>query len=171
MPILDLLGCRPASRSALGHDPKRLCIVLGWVFPTSSYCAIVIVFLPIAFALRRRSSKSSSSDTPRRLASNSNFMLPYQSSPWRLRIAPHIAGPAVGVVVGHALVDQRLHRRHVPPALCAGQRLGADVLPPAGVVALIQFVPAADLGADRVPQQLHDLDPLDILDAVRGAGL
>jgi hypothetical protein len=38
-----------------------------------------------------------------------------------------------------------------------------------GVVALMQLVPAAELGADRVPQQLHQLDPLDGLDAVRAA--
>jgi hypothetical protein len=31
----------------------------------------------------------------------------------------------------------------------------------AGVVALVELVPAAELGADRVPHQLHQLDPLD----------
>ena len=37
----------------------------------------------------------------------------------------------------------------------------------AGVVHLIEFVAAAELGADRVPQELHHLDALLVADAVR----
>ena len=37
----------------------------------------------------------------------------------------------------------------------------------AGVVHLVELVAAAEFGADRVPQQLHDLDALAIADAVR----
>jgi hypothetical protein len=41
----------------------------------------------------------------------------------------------------------------------------------AGVVALVKLVPPAELGADRVPQELHDLDPLLVADAVRAADI
>ena len=82
IPIFDLLGCRPASFNALGHDPNLRWIVPGWAFPLSSYSAIVIVSLPSALALRRMSSNSSSSGAPLRLSSNSNFMLPRLAEQW-----------------------------------------------------------------------------------------
>ena len=41
------------------------------------------------------------------------------------------------------------------------ERLDADVLVVAGVVALVELVAAAELAADGVPEQLHQLDALD----------
>src|SRR5207244_2057177 len=34
---------------------------------------------------------------------------------------------------------------------------------------LVELVPTAELGTDRVPQELHELDPLDRVDAARAA--
>src|SRR5262249_9444486 len=65
--------------------------------------------------------------------------------------APGRSGPAGLVVDGPGLVDQRLPRRPVAAALGPGQHLGADVLPAAGVVALVELVAAGELGADGVP--------------------
>ena len=49
--------------------------------------------------------------------------------------------------------------------------LEADHLVAAGVVPLVELVSAAEFRADRVPKQLHDLDPLLVLDAVRTADI
>ena len=39
----------------------------------------------------------------------------------------------------------------------------------AGIVHLVELVAGAELGADGVPQKLHDLDALLVVDAVRAA--
>ena len=49
------------------------------------------------------------------------------------------------------------------------QRVAADLLVAAGVVDLVELVAAAELGADRVPQELHQLDALDRVDTARAA--
>src|SRR5262249_13898708 len=41
----------------------------------------------------------------------------------------------------------------------------------ARIVDLVELVPTAELGADRVPQQLHDLDALAVVDVVRAADI
>ena len=50
--------------------------------------------------------------------------------------------------------------RAAPAAPGEPQRVEADLLVVAGVVALVQFVAPAELGADRVPDQLEELDAL-----------
>ena len=47
--------------------------------------------------------------------------------------------------------------------------MGANILPPAGIVAFVQLVPAAEFSADGVPEQLHDLDTLLVADPVGAA--
>src|SRR5205085_11763922 len=78
-------------------------------------------------------------------------------------------GPAVEVVFVHALLGEAL----VAVSLTAGgggeQDLHADVLVVAAVVALVELVAAAELAADGVPEQLHELHALDRLDPVRAA--
>ena len=46
------------------------------------------------------------------------------------------------------------------------QGLDANVLVVAGVVCFVEAVAAAELGADRIPQELHDFDALFVADAV-----
>src|SRR4051812_11319686 len=77
--------------------------------------------------------------------------------------------PAVQVVLGQAGLGEPLHGIGLALRLRGEEQLGADVLVVAGVVALVQLVPAAELGADGVPQGLHDLDPVDRVDAVGAA--
>src|SRR5262249_11294426 len=76
------------------------------------------------------------------------------------RIEPSRIGPAVLVVVGHAVLGQPDHAVERTRGARVPHRLDADVLVVAGVVALVELVPGTELGADRVPQQLHDLDAL-----------
>jgi hypothetical protein len=47
-----------------------------------------------------------------------------------------------------------------------GQNLCTDIFPASGIVAFIQFVPAGEFGAHGIPQQFHDLNALDMADAV-----
>ena len=83
-----------------------------------------------------------------------------------VRIKPGVVDPAVLVVVGHALLGERRHLVEMPVARALPQRLDADVLVVAGVVALVELVASAELGADRIPQELHHLDALLVVDAV-----
>src|SRR5437588_609269 len=48
-------------------------------------------------------------------------------------------------------------------------REAADLLVAAGIIHLVEFVPRPEFGADRVPQELHQLDPLDGAHAARAA--
>src|SRR5215472_14197798 len=85
------------------------------------------------------------------------------------RIEPGRIGPAVLVVVGHAVLGQPDHAVERARGARVPHRLDADVLVVAGVVALVELVAGTELGADRVPQELHDLDALLVADAVRAA--
>src|SRR6266550_3204637 len=68
--------------------------------------------------------------------------------------------PAVQVVLGHALLGESLVLRACPRELGDHQRLEADALVIAEVVAFVQLVAAAELGAERIPHQLHHLDAI-----------
>ena len=86
-----------------------------------------------------------------------------------ITLGPGVVEPAGRVVVGHALVDERLHGFEVRALLRSGQRLEPDVVPPSGVVHLVQLVPATELCADAVPQELHRLHALFGVHAMRTA--
>src|SRR5947207_4813813 len=77
--------------------------------------------------------------------------------------------PAVLVVVGHAALGQRLHLLEPARSLCLVPRKEANQLMAAGVIHLVELVPRPELAADRVPQELHDLDALLVVDAVGAA--
>src|SRR5580658_11246334 len=83
------------------------------------------------------------------------------------RVEPGRIGPAVLVVVGHAVLGEADHAVEGARRARVPHRLDADVLVVAGVVALVELVARAELGTDRVPQELHDLDALLVADAVR----
>src|SRR5262245_2889246 len=83
-----------------------------------------------------------------------------------LGVEPGRVAPTLLVVVGHALLGQRHHPVERARAARVPHALDADVLVVAGVVDLVELVAAAELGPDRVPQQLHDLDALAIAHAV-----
>src|SRR5712692_2908064 len=83
------------------------------------------------------------------------------------RVHQILGRPPVEVVLRHACLRELL-----PAIVLAGGESPEQGVPPdlsmaAGVVDLVQFVPPAELGADRDPQQLHQLDPLDRVDAAR----
>src|SRR5580658_6959309 len=78
-------------------------------------------------------------------------------------------GPAIQVILAKALVGERLVAFELAGGRLAEKELDASVLMIARVVALVELMPAAELGADRVPEQLHDLDPFDGVDPVRAA--
>src|SRR3954447_19619422 len=77
--------------------------------------------------------------------------------------------PAVLVVIGHAPLRERLHLLEGAGGLRVLQREDAHQLVAAGIVHLIELVARAELGADRIPQHLHDLDALLVIDAVGAA--
>src|SRR5437588_6855311 len=77
--------------------------------------------------------------------------------------------PSVQIVLGHAALGELLPAIVLAGGERAEQRVAADLLVAAGVVDLVELVPAAELGADRVPQELHELDPLDRVDPARAA--
>src|SRR5436305_16688 len=81
-------------------------------------------------------------------------------------VKPGGIAPAVFVVVRKTLLGQRDHAIEGAAGARAPQRLEADILVVAGVVHLVELVPAAKLRADRVPQELHYLDALLVIDAV-----
>jgi hypothetical protein len=60
-----------------------------------------------------------------------------KTSAVRDRSSPRIPRPAILVVFGHALIDQRLHLRHIPAFLRAGQRLRTNILPATRVVTFV----------------------------------
>src|SRR4051795_336320 len=84
-------------------------------------------------------------------------------------IEPASADPAVLVIFGEALLRERDHAVERAGAARAPHCLDADVLVVAGVVSLVKLMTPAELGADRVPQKLHHLDALLVIDAVRAA--
>src|SRR4051812_33434837 len=74
------------------------------------------------------------------------------------RVDHVVHGPAVEVVLGHALLRVALHPVHGPVA--AGHHVGLEPgeLVRARVGPLVELVAAAELAADRVPQKLDHLD-------------
>src|SRR4029450_1837222 len=86
-----------------------------------------------------------------------------------IRIVPGRIAPAVLVVIGHAFVRQRDHAVKRAGGARVPHRRDADVLVISGIIHLVELVAAAELGADRVPQELHHLDALLVTDAVRTA--
>src|SRR5712692_10536460 len=77
--------------------------------------------------------------------------------------------PPVEVVLGHARLGELLPAIVLAGAQRAEQGVAPDLLVAAGVVDLVQLVPPAELGADGVPQELHELDPLDRVDPARSS--
>src|SRR5437016_1964587 len=86
-----------------------------------------------------------------------------------IRIEPRSADPAVLVVFGEALLRERDHPIERARGARAPHRLDADVLVVAGVVPLVELMAPAELAADRIPEKLHHLDALLVVDAVRAA--
>src|SRR5262245_33153129 len=72
-------------------------------------------------------------------------------------IKPGVA-PALLVVFGETLVGEANHAVKGTGAARIPERLDADILVVAGVVHLVELVAAAELRADRIPQQLEHLD-------------
>src|SRR5262245_11680414 len=66
--------------------------------------------------------------------------------------------PAVDVVLGHAALGELLPAIVLPRGQGTEQRVAPDLLVAARVVDLVELVAAAELAADRVPQELHELD-------------
>src|SRR5213080_3433763 len=99
-------------------------------------------------------------------------LIPRRARPRRPRIRdvvgvkPGGIAPAVFVVVRKTLLGQRDHAIERAAGARAPQRLEADILVVAGVIHLVELVPAAELRANRVPQELHYLDALLVIDAV-----
>src|SRR5438132_3216365 len=83
------------------------------------------------------------------------------------RIHQILGLPSVEVVLRHARLGKLLPAIVLAGAERAEERVASDLLVAAGVVDLVQLVPAAELGADGVPQELHELDPLDGVHAAR----
>ena len=80
-----------------------------------------------------------------------------------------VAFPAILVVFGHARIRQRLHAFEGARPLRMLEREQAHELVAARVVHLVEFVSRAELGPDRVPQQLHCFDAFLVVDSVRAA--
>src|SRR6476620_4238999 len=68
------------------------------------------------------------------------------------RVQPGRTDPPVLVVVGHALLGEPDHLVERAGSACVPHALDADILVVARVVDLVELVPAAELGADRVPR-------------------
>src|SRR5262245_47984569 len=73
--------------------------------------------------------------------------------------------PSVQAVLRHALFGECLHPVVVAGAEGTEQCVSPDLLMTAAVVDLVELVAPAELGADRIPQQLHQLYPIDRLDS------
>src|SRR5262245_28363549 len=86
-----------------------------------------------------------------------------------IRIKPSRTDPAVLVVLSKALLRERDHAVERARGARVPHGVDADVLVVAGVVAFVELVTAAEFGADRVPEKLHDLDALLVIDAMRAA--
>src|SRR5262245_44133331 len=77
--------------------------------------------------------------------------------------------PAIEVVFGHARLGELF-----PAVVLAGSErpeegVTPDLFVAARIVDLVELVPAGELGADRVPQKLHELDAPHGVDTVRTA--
>src|SRR5262249_52366047 len=100
-------------------------------------------------------------------------------SPWECTPSARRANPAhvdevlrlppVDVVLGHAALGEVLPAIVLARGERAEQRIAADLLVAARGIDLVQLVPAAELGSDRVRQELHQLHALDRVDAAGAA--
>src|SRR5215468_7655071 len=88
---------------------------------------------------------------------------------WSRRVDEILGRPAVQVVLGHARLRELLPAVVLSRRQRAEERVAADLLVAARVVDLIELVAAAELAADGVPEELHQLDALDGVDAARAA--
>src|SRR5262249_60950064 len=86
-----------------------------------------------------------------------------------VRVGQVLRLPAVDVVLAHAALGELLPAVVLARGEGTEQGVAADLLVAARVVDLVELVPAAELGADRVPQKLHELDPLDRVDTAGAA--
>src|SRR5262245_14066912 len=77
--------------------------------------------------------------------------------------------PALQVVLRHARLGELLPAIVLPGGERPEQRVAPDLLVASGVVDLVQLVAAAELAADRIPQELHQLDASHRVDAPRPA--
>src|SRR5215469_2048697 len=83
------------------------------------------------------------------------------------RIDQILGRPAVEVVLRHARLRELLPAVVLTGGEGAEQRVAADLLVAARVVDLVELVAAAELSSHCVPQELHELDALDGVDAAR----
>src|SRR5262245_62470513 len=75
--------------------------------------------------------------------------------------------PAVEVVFRHARLGELFPAVVLPGRERPEEGVAPDFLVAARVVDLVELVPAAELGADRVPQELHELDAPHCVDTAR----
>src|SRR5581483_8463569 len=68
-------------------------------------------------------------------------------------------GPAVEVVILHAISNEVLQFLVEPAGLAREVAFEPDVLVITRVVAFVELVASAELGSDRIPQKLHHLGP------------
>src|SRR5215470_2364344 len=78
-----------------------------------------------------------------------------------------LGGPAVEIVLRHARLRELLPAVVLTRGERAEQGVAADLLVAAGVVDLVELMAATELGSHGVPQELHELDALDGVDAAR----
>ena len=79
--------------------------------------------------------------------------------------------PAVEVVLSETLVrEATIGFRKACGFLCR-KYFGTDGFVIAAIVALVEFVAAAELGADGIPEQLHYLDPINGIVAIRATNV
>src|SRR5215467_8615232 len=77
--------------------------------------------------------------------------------------------PAIDVILGHALLGEALVALRRPRHVGHEQRLEPDAFVVPEVVPLVELVTSAELGADGVPHQLHQLHAVDGFVAVAAA--
>src|SRR5262245_6396100 len=71
------------------------------------------------------------------------------------------SAPAIKVVLGETLIrEASIGFGEARSVLCC-EYFGTDGLVIASIIALVEFVSAAELGTDGIPEQFHHLDPID----------
>jgi hypothetical protein len=75
-------------------------------------------------------------------------------------------GPAIKVVLGETLIREASIGFGEARSVLRCEYFGTDRLVIASIIALVEFVSAAELGADGIPEQFHHLDPIDRVVAV-----
>src|SRR5690242_11246720 len=67
-------------------------------------------------------------------------------------------GPALEIIVAHALLDELGAAFHDAALLGEAQHVEPHLLVVARIVALVNLMTAAEFGADRIPDELEELD-------------